>query len=269
MTESYASFTGSIPEIYDRHLGPVLCEPYARDLARRASDRFTGRRVLETACGTGILTRQLDAALPPPAAIVATDLNEGMLAIARRGAPLRRAVEWRTADAAALSFEPGTFDAVVCQFGMMFVPDKLAAAREARRVLATGGRFVFNVWDRIEENSFARVAHATVASFFEAEPPKFYEIPFGFHDVDRIRRMLADAGFTDVRVERVSLTVQAESAAFLAKGLVEGNPVADAIREARLPFEKIIDAVTSALAREGGAAPFRSKTAALAVVARA
>ena len=137
MTDANARFQGTIPDLYDRHLGPVIFRPYAEDLAQRliVSD---ADRVLETACGTGILTKELRARLPRAARLVATDLNEPMIAYAGTKLADMDEIEWQTADAAALPFPPDSFDAVVCQFGVMFVPDKAAAFREARRVLACG-----------------------------------------------------------------------------------------------------------------------------------
>jgi ubiquinone/menaquinone biosynthesis C-methylase UbiE len=134
MTQTHAQFLGSIPEHYDRHLGPVIFEPYAADLAVRVSTSGA-ESVLEIACGTGILTQQLRARLPRAARLVATDLNEPMIDHARSKLGSLEAIEWRQADAAALSFESGAFQALACQFGFMFVPDKDAAFREARRVL--------------------------------------------------------------------------------------------------------------------------------------
>jgi ubiquinone/menaquinone biosynthesis C-methylase UbiE len=146
-------FSGSIPSIYDRYLGPLIFEPYAQDLANRLSD-LHAERVLETAAGSGIVTRALLRSLPASASIVATDLNQPMLDHAAKQVSSSR-VSWQKADAQALPFPDGAFDAVVCQFGVMFFPDKQKAYREARRVLKPGGHFVFNVWDSIEYNEAA------------------------------------------------------------------------------------------------------------------
>ena len=172
MTDANARFQGTIPDLCDRHLGPVIFRPYAEDLAQRlmVSD---ADRVLETACGTGILTKELRARLPRAARLVATDLNEPMIAYAGTKLADVDEIEWQTADAAALPFPPDSFDAVVCQFGVMFVPDKAAAFREARRVLAKGGMLVFNVWDRLDENPFAAIANRVIDAHFPANPPNF------------------------------------------------------------------------------------------------
>jgi len=175
MPQTDAVFSGSIPAFYDRYLGPLLFEPYADDLARRLTDLTSGR-VLETAAGTGIVTRMLVRALPGTVAIVATDLKQPMLDFAAAQAGVER-VEWRQADALSLPFEGGSFDAVVCQFGVMFFPDKRAAHREARRVLKPGGRFVFSVWDRLEENELSQIVNDTIAALFPGDPPGFLAEP--------------------------------------------------------------------------------------------
>ncbi len=268
MAEANARFLGTIPENYDRHLGAVIFEPYAADLARRVTVQ-ADLPVLEIACGTGILTRRLRATLPPAVRLVATDLNEPMIAYARSRLKGLEPIDWRPADAAALPFPPKSFAAVVCQFGLMFVPDKQAAFREARRVLAAGGLFAFNVWDSFEHNAFGRIAHETIGSFFPSDPPTFYQVPFGFHDRDVLLRLLAANDFGQVELEHVTLEARSSSAKSFAEGLVKGNPVSIAIQVRGAPPEPIIDAVAAVLTRFGGDAPFRSTMQALVVTARA
>jgi SAM-dependent methyltransferase len=173
MSESAASFVGEIPEEYDRGLGPIIFADFAIDMARRVAAAGP-MRVLETAAGTGIVTRLLRDLLPAEVHLTATDLNAPMLAIASGKFRPEERVEFRTADATALPFPDGAFDAVACQFGVMFFPDKDASFREARRILAPGGRYVFSVWDAHQRNSFGRIAHEVAASFFPADPPGFY-----------------------------------------------------------------------------------------------
>ena len=268
-TEANARFVGSIPEQYDRFLGPMLFEPYAADLVRRLRVPPAGR-ALEVACGTGVLTARLRAALPPGATLVATDLNEPMIEHARAARRLAAGVEWRVADAQALPFPDASFDAVVCQFGLMFVPDKAQALREARRVLVPGGTLAFNVWAAFEENPLGRIAHEVISAFFPTDPPTFYMVPFSMDDEPGLRRLLADAGFEEPEIERVRLEARSPSALEAARGFVLGNPVVPAI-EARgtATPEAIITALAEALARAGGAAPLRLPMCALAVVARA
>jgi ubiquinone/menaquinone biosynthesis C-methylase UbiE len=266
MSEADRAFSGSIPELYDRHLGPMLFEPYALDLARRF-EGFQGA-VLETAAGTGRVTRALAAAIDPRATLTATDLNEPMLARAAEAVHAPN-ITWRQADAQALPFGDDTFDAMVCQFGVMFFPDKAAAFSEARRVLKPGGRFVFNVWDSLQANDVSRVAHETVAALFPDDPPEFMtRTPFGYHDEPRIRSTLTEAGFADVQVEVVALPTPAKSAAEAAVGLCSGTPLRGEI-EARRPegLDTVIDAVAQALSRQFGQGPVLGKGQALVVTA--
>jgi ubiquinone/menaquinone biosynthesis C-methylase UbiE len=261
-------FVGTIPELYDRHLGPVIFEPYALDLARRVTIA-SNAPVLEVACGTGILTEQLYARLSPEIRLVATDLNEPMIDYARSRLGGLKDIEWRTADAAALPFESGSFSGVVCQFGLMFVSDKEAAFRESRRVLAKGGLFAFNVWGSFEHNPFGRIAHETIGSFFSANPPNFYLVPFGFHDPDAIRHLLKANEFDRIELNTVTLEARSPSARSFAVGLVKGNPVSLAIQERGFAFDPIVDALEAAFVRVGGDHPFRSTMQALVVTARA
>jgi ubiquinone/menaquinone biosynthesis C-methylase UbiE len=268
MSEANARFLGTIPELYDRHLGPVIFEPYAADLARRVTVA-AGEPVLEIACGTGILTQQLHAHLSPKVRLVATDLNQPMIDYARSKMGAVERIDWRPADAASLPFASGSFSALACQFGLMFVPDKQAAFRQARRVLAKGGLFAFNVWGSFDHNPFGRIAHETIGSFFSADPPNFYQVPFGFHDPNALRQLLEASDFGHVALESVTLEVRSPSAESLAVGLIKGNPVSIAIQERGVALDPIVDALEAALARVGGDHPFRSTMRALVVTAHA
>lgn len=250
MTDSDTQFEGSIPAIYDRYLGPLIFEPYASDLAQRCSD-LAEAELLETAAGTGVVTRALARLLPDSVAIVATDLKRAMLAFAAvrtegdSGQPEGRIV-WEQADAQALPFEDGRFNAVVCQFGAMFFPKKIEAYREARRVLKPGGRFVFNVWDRIETSEFADVITASVASSFPDDPPDFLRrIPHGYHDTEQIVDELGAAEFSHVVVDTIERPTRADSPRHPAIGFCQGTPLRVEI-EARDPSRLL--AVTEAAA---------------------
>lgn len=201
MLEVDKVFAGSIPENYDRHMVPLIFEAYAVETARRAAS-FSPAAVLETAAGTGAVTRALAPKLSPDASYIVTDLNQPMLdyAASRQGADSR--ITWRQADALKLPFDDAAFDLVCCQFGAMFFPDRPAAYREAKRVLKPGGRFLFSVWDRIEENIFADDVTNALATIFPHDPPRFLaRTPHGYHDKDLIRGDLAAAGFSDVAID--------------------------------------------------------------------
>lgn len=229
MAKAQHSFAGSIPENYDRYLGPILFEPYAQDMAKRLPVTGLGD-VLELAAGTGILTRHLRERLGENTRVVATDLSEGMLNVAKAKPGYNKPVEWKAVDATSLPYKDGSFDAVVCQFGIMFFPDKAKAVQEVLRVLRPGGRFLFSVWDKIEFNDFANIASDTVIPMFETDPPKFYEIPYGYHDHFEIRKLLRDAGFIDVAMHTIELKAEAK-ARDAAAGYIEGNPIATEITD--------------------------------------
>lgn len=222
-------FAGSIPKLYDTYLVPLIFESYAADLANRLSARPLSR-VLEIAAGTGVVTRALASALPESASIVATDLNQAMLDQACV-VGTKRAVEWRQADALQLPFQDATFDAVVCQFGVMFFPEKAKAFSEARRVLRRGGVLIFNVWDRIEENEFADTVTTALESVFPKDPPRFMaRTPHGYHDHGHIARDLADGGFTtSPRIDTVAARSRAKSARQPAIAYCQGTPLRNEI----------------------------------------
>jgi SAM-dependent methyltransferase len=262
MTENAAdkTFAGSIPKLYESHLVPLIFEPYAVDIARRLASRSPSR-VLEIAAGTGVVTRALVSALPDRTAIVATDLNQAMLdqAVATG---TRRPVEWRQADAMQLPFPDAAFDAVVCQFGVMFFPEKAKAFAEARRVLRPRGLFIFNVWDRIEENEFANIVSAAMETVFPEDPPRFLaRTPHGYHDQAIIARDLAQGGF-DASPEIVTVTARsrAESARSPAVAYCQGTPLRNEI-EARNAgrLGEATDVAAQAIARRFGAGAVEGK----------
>ena len=260
-------FAGSIPEIYDRFLVPLIFEPYADDLAARVATAQP-RDVLETAAGTGVLTRALASRLAPSTRIVATDLNQPMLdQAAKRQAEGR--IEWKQADALALPFGDGGFDVVACQFGAMFFPDKVQGYREARRVLRPGGRFLFNVWAPIEENEFADVVTEALATVFPNDPPRFMaRTPHGHHDVGRIREDLEAAGFTDISVDAVDATSKAASPHHAAVAYCQGTPLRNEI-EARdaSRLEEATNQAADALARQFGKDAIEGRIRALVITA--
>jgi ubiquinone/menaquinone biosynthesis C-methylase UbiE len=234
MATSDSQFDGSIPAAYERFLVPLIFEPYARDIANRVA-RFEPQRVLELAAGTGVVTRALSAQLDRSAHVIATDLNPAMLAHAATLLPPNASLEWRQADALALPFGRAVFDSLVCQFGAMFFPDKSQAYAEASRVLNPGGRFFFNVWDRLDANEFAAAVTGALESMFPDDPPRFMaRVPHGYFDVERIRRELEGAGFSSIAIEPMEETSRAASAWDVARAYCEGTPLRSEI-EARAP----------------------------------
>jgi ubiquinone/menaquinone biosynthesis C-methylase UbiE len=250
-------FEGAIPKNYDRYLGPVIFEPFARDIARRLVDRKI-QSLLEIACGTGIVTRHLRDTLPLRIPIIATDLNPDMFEFAKPKFRDGENVSWQQADASALPFPDGAFGAVVCQFGLMFVLEKNIAMRESYRVLNHNGLFLFNVWDSFNANPFAEIAHATIGSFFKRDPPKFYEIPFSLYDSKLVRELLHAAGFEQIESFVESKRCHATSAKEFATGLVRGNPVAAEATERGVDPEDLIVAVAKRIAERFGDAPVES-----------
>jgi ubiquinone/menaquinone biosynthesis C-methylase UbiE len=253
MLETDKVFAGSIPENYDRHMVPLIFQPYAADMAQRVA-ALSPSALLETAAGSGVVTRALAPKLSPGTSYVVTDLNQPMLdyAAARQGPDSR--ITWRQADALALPFENATFDLVCCQFGAMFFPDRPSAYREAKRVLKPGGYFLFSTWDRIEENVFADDVTNALARIFPSDPPRFMaRTPHGYHDTALIRRELEAAGFSDVVIETRAEQSRASSPRIAAVAYCQGTVFRNEI-EARAPgkLEAVTDYVESAIADKHG-----------------
>jgi ubiquinone/menaquinone biosynthesis C-methylase UbiE len=270
MLESDKAFAGSIPENYDRYMVPLIFEPYAADLARRAAS-LSPSAVLETAAGSGVVTRALAPQLPRDASYIVTDLNQPMLDYARsRQAPDTR-ITWRQADALALPFENTAFDLVCCQFGAMFFPDRISGYREARRVLKPGGHFLFSVWDRIEENVFADDVTNALAKMFPHDPPRFLaRTPHGYHDTVLIRRELEEAGFSSVTIDTRAEESRASSPRVPAVAYCQGTVLRTEI-EAREPgkLEAATDYAEAAIAQRHGSGAVAAKIQAHVVVATA
>jgi ubiquinone/menaquinone biosynthesis C-methylase UbiE len=261
-------FAGSIPEIYQRFLVPLIFESYALDLSKRVADTEP-RDVLETAAGTGVLTRAMASRLPSATRIVATDLNQPMLDQAAQRQKGDRRIEWRQADALALPFPAASFDVVACQFGAMFFPDKVQTYKEARRVLRSGGHLIFNVWDRISENEFADIVTQALAAIFPHDPPRFMaRIPHGYHDVEQIRRELNAAGFSDIAVDAVDAKSRASSPRDPAIAYCQGTPLRNEIEACDASrLEHATAQAAAALTRRFGNGPIEGRIRAFAITA--
>jgi SAM-dependent methyltransferase len=256
MSEQGANFVGDVPRFYDRDMGPVIFVDFAEEMARRVA-ASAPMRVLETAAGTGIVTRHLRDRLPAGSRLTATDLNPPMLDVARGKFAAGEAVEFRPADATALPFPYGAFDALVCQFGVMFFPDKAKGYREAYRVLAPGGRYLFSVWDALPHNRNAGIANELMEQLFPADPPPFYRMPFAYHRLDPVRDALDAAGFVDLRVEIVSRVKEVADIAPFARGFTYGTPAAEQIRARGGNPETVRVALEAAYRSEFGSNPSR------------
>jgi SAM-dependent methyltransferase len=257
MTVAASAFVGSIPEFYENGLGPIIFADFAADIAQRAAATRPAR-VLETAAGTGIVTRRLRDMLPTGTHLVATDLNPPMLEAARGKFRPDERVQFQTADALSLPLQDASVDAVVCQFGVMFFPDKDKSYREVHRVLAPGGRYVFNVWDSPRFNPVARIAHETISSFFPADPPPFYTVPFSYYSIDPIKQSLIDAGFAEIAIFVIPREKDIPDIAGFARALVFGNPVIDQIRaRGGVDPNHVVAAIDKALRQEFSGSPPR------------
>lgn len=245
------AFEGDIPENYDEYLGPIFFEPYALDIAKRIR-KLQPTTILELACGTGRVTNHLHAAGTPDAKVTATDLNPAMLEVAKRNVTAPN-ITWGVADAGALPYEANSYDALVCQFGIMFVPDRVKAYSEARRVLKPGGTMIVSAWDTVETNSIALTMQRRITKFFDGNSPKFWAIPFSYFDEAVMRSDVRQAGFTDVSIETVSLEGTSPSANAAATGLLQGNPVVGEIK-AQGPdaLPKLIEQLTEDIKAEFG-----------------
>jgi ubiquinone/menaquinone biosynthesis C-methylase UbiE len=262
ITGADARFIGTIPEHYDRGLGPMIFVDYAADIAHRTAALHPSR-VLETAAGTGIVTRALRDALPADAQLVATDLNPPMLEIARSKFAPGEPVSFQPADALALPFDDASFDAVVCQFGLMFYPDKPKSYREVHRVLSPGGHYLLSTWDAHRYNPFARITQALVDRVFADDPPQFYKVPFSCNQIDPIVDQLREAGFSTIDIAVLPTLKTIPDTGAFARGIIFGNPLIEQIRGRGGDPHAVYDALVEDLEREFGTAPGRMPLQAL------
>lgn len=267
MSNDHSAFVGKIPVNYEKYLGPLIFDVYAEDLASRISIPDKGV-LLETAAGTGLATRKIRNQVSSSIKIVATDLNADMLQLAEGKFDASENIEFQTANAENLPFDDSFFDGVACQFSIMFFPDKLAALKEAARVLKPGGSFYFNIWDSFEHNELVKATHETLSSFFTEESPDFFTTPYGYFEIDKVKELLGTAGFSDIEIAVLPRRSSASQARDVALGYILGTP-------ARLQIEKIapdslndvVDRVEQAIIKKFGAGLLSAKMQAIAFTA--
>ena len=264
---SDTSFTDDVARFYESTLVPLIFEPYAQDLADRTQEMGPGA-VLEVACGTGVVTRALATALPADCNITATDLNDAMVGHGE-SIGTARAVTWRQADVMSLPFADESFDVVVCQFGVMFFPDRVAAYREIRRVLRPGGTFLFNVWNGIEHNEFADTVTAAMSALYPGNPPAFLaRTPHGHGCAVEIEADARAAGFRRCQlVQRDDISVAA-SPDLPAIAYCQGTPLRTEIEE-REPggLDRATTVATGAIRDRYGDGPVEGRISAVVVSA--
>ena len=265
MVAATATFSG--PQYYDECLGPAWFGAYAVDLVRRLPQHIPGD-VLEIACGTGLVTQPLRAHLHESRRLIATDLSKTMLDYARHKLRDHRGIEWHEADALNLPFENGSFGAVVCGFGVMFVPDRVAALNEARRVLVDGGILLFNVWDRLENNPAAAVNAAVLESLFPGDVEMRFSAPFEMYDFDLLRGLLERTRFREIKIEVARVAVRGADPRVIATGQIRGTPRSVIIEKRGVSLEDVVDKVAGMLEKSGGN-PYNGYTQAVVVEASA
>jgi len=269
MSNTDKVFAGSIPKLYDEYLVPMIFSVYADDIARRVA-ALSPSVLLEIAAGTGAVTRAVASALPRGVRYVATDLNEPMLAVAAQRQADDDRITWRQADASALPFHDAGFDVFFCQFGALFFPDRVKAYEEVKRVLKPNGTFVFNVWDRIEDNVLTHEATIALGKMFPDDPPRFMvRTPHGYYDKAVIRADLERAGFRDISIETRSETSCAPSPEYVAIALCQGTPLRTEI-EARDAgkLQAATDLVAEAVRTRHGSGAVEGKIQAIVIEAR-
>jgi SAM-dependent methyltransferase len=249
MADDNSGFVGSIPDYYDRDMGPIIFADYGKKAAARVA-ALKPTRILETAAGSGIVTRALRDALPAQAFVTATDLNAAMLEAAKTKFRPDEHVAFQTADAMNLPFEDGSFDVVLCQFGVMFYPDKDRSYREARRVLTPGGRYLLSVWDSIERARFGFAFVEACRRVFVGEPPPFPSAPFSYSAIDPIKDALTRAGFRDIHIDVLPMEIRVPDCRAFARGMVRGSPVIDQLQSRGVDPERLIDEACDRLVEE-------------------
>jgi ubiquinone/menaquinone biosynthesis C-methylase UbiE len=247
-------FSGSIPEHYDRVLGPMFFEPYAIEVSQRI-DPSSVNTVLEIGSGTGRVTAHLRNVISSATKLIGSDISEDMLAVAKeklKGLD----IDWRIIDAQDLPFDDDSIDVIVGCFCYMFVPDKHKAFAEAHRVLRPGGMFIFSTWDKLELNGASYTYRKIVKKLFEDSLPESYNLPFSMNDQNAIKGMLKETGFSKIKVERVDKDSISQTAGEAANGLARGGSIYNEImmHDPSL-VEEIIKELEKELSEKFGTSP--------------
>ncbi|HEX2532120.1 MAG TPA: class I SAM-dependent methyltransferase, partial [Chitinophagaceae bacterium] len=224
MQAGLSPYSDTVPQRYERFLGPLFFEPFARHLATFLPDGMQGP-VLEIACGTGRLTRHLRFRMDPASRLFATDIQPDMLSLARQ-LLTDPGIDWQTADVHDLPFAAATFPVVVCQFGVMFFASRRKAFDEIARVLQPRGRFLFNTWDAAKANPVAQLFQDTLNEVLGARAPDFGQKgPYSFYQPVEITSLLKSSGLEVLTLEKLRLTGIASTAEQVVEGFLYGSPL--------------------------------------------
>ncbi len=250
-------FTGSVPRNYDTFMGPVLLNPYAQDLVSRVKAKGP-LAILELAAGTGRVTKPLLAAMPE-ANITATDISEDMMEIGKEQITSAQ-VKWQNVNMMEIPYPDNEFDLVICQFGLIFVPDKAKAVAEMRRVLKPGGQLLFNTWGNMEENPVWHISLQLFRQTFGEMPMPKDMSPFSLPVITPVVALMTEAGFTDASGTEVRKITEVESAAIVAKGFLMTQP---SLREKKELYDEMYRKLVKELGEKLGDSPLRSPLLAL------
>lgn len=238
---------GNAAETYERALTPAVFAAWA-PLVVALGDPRSGERVLDVACGTGVVTRLVARQVGRTGKVVGLDLNPGMLAVAAATAasepPTSASITWQEASATRMPFPDGAFDVAYCQLGLQFFPDRPAALREMHRALVSGGRLGLMVWRGIEHSPGFDILAAALARHVS---PEAMRAPFGLAEAEELRGLMAAAGFRDITIRPVAGTVRFPSVARFVQDYVAGSPLAGHVA-------KVSDEARAALVGEVGGA---------------
>lgn len=266
MSENITTFSGSVPRNYDDYLGPLLFESFAIDLASRVNIA-EGSTILELAAGTGRLTRHLINQIPDSASLTATDLNADMLELGKEKIPDEK-ITWAVVDMLDIPYEDETFDLIVCQFGVMLVPDQLKVLQEIHRVLKKGGKVIYSVWGDITRNGIWNIGAKVVKSYLAIDPIMQVPGPFSMQDESLVLKLMMEAGFGNSNIEAVTKQGTTPRAAVAAQGFIQGLPIYMIIKKKDPALVELIqEALEKELIKELGDVPMETPLYTLVITA--